>query len=289
MDEPPRPAELSEQAWQATPLEVRLFLALLMEQIAALEARLNQTSQNSSKPPSSDPPSAPSAQTKTPRGKPKPKGAQPRHPDQQRELLPEAEVDQVVPVHPTCCPHCHDMLPATLRPVGLPERQQVWKLPEVRPLVIEYQYLTVCCPGCGTLATGTRPVDVPPGAFCPRVVALIALLHGRYGISNRELIILLQMVWQLPISVGSVAHLQQVASCQSSPYTAHMSSAMLHNRRQSCTAAEIVGNAAHLSRSSAIVHNLPTSRLSLQYPARSTRVVAGRSYGRETCSCARST
>lgn len=226
MDEPQRPAELSEEAWQATPLEVRLFLALLTEKIAALEARLNQTSQNSSKPPSSDPPSAPPAQPRTPRGKPRPKGAQVGHPDQQRDLLPEAEVDQVVPVHPTCCPHCHDMLPATLRPVCLPTRQQVWKLPEVRPTVIEYQYLTVCCPGCGSLATGTRPVDAPPGAFCPRVVALIALLHGRYRISDRELVALLQMVWQLPISLGSVAQLQQVASAALAPAHAEVQQAV---------------------------------------------------------------
>lgn len=221
------PLDLTPEDWAATPPRVqaafRQLLALLAElpalqaRTAELEARLNQTSRNSSKPPSSDPPSAPPAQTKTPRGKPKAKGAQPGHPDQQRELLPEAEVDQVVPVHPTCCAHCHDMLPATLRPVCLPERQQVWDLPDVRPTVTEYQYLTVCCPGCGTLATGTRPPEVPPGAFGPRVVALIALLHGRYRISDRELVALMEMVWHVPLSVGSVAHLQQVASAALAP------------------------------------------------------------------------
>jgi transposase len=92
MDEPRCPTELSEEAWQATPAAVRQFLALLLAKLAALEARLNQTAQNSSKPPSSDPPSAPPATGKTPRGKPKSKGAQPGHPDQQRELLPVAEV-----------------------------------------------------------------------------------------------------------------------------------------------------------------------------------------------------
>ncbi|MFV9507735.1 MAG: hypothetical protein AB4911_24555, partial [Oscillochloridaceae bacterium umkhey_bin13] len=42
------PPELSEDAWQATPLEVRQFIALLVMKLAAIEARLNQTSQNSS-------------------------------------------------------------------------------------------------------------------------------------------------------------------------------------------------------------------------------------------------
>lgn len=59
MDELERPAELSEETWQQMPLEGRQFIALLVAKIAALEARLNQNSSNSSKPPSSDPPSAP--------------------------------------------------------------------------------------------------------------------------------------------------------------------------------------------------------------------------------------
>lgn len=172
----------------------------------------NQTSQNSSKPPSSDPPSAPPPPAKTTRGKPKPKGAQHGHPDQQRELLAEQDVQQVVSVLPTCCPSCHDLLPATLSPVCLPTRQQVWELPEVQPIITEYQFYTVCCPGCGGLVTAERSADVPPGAFGPRVVALVALLHGRYRIANRELVALFAMVWRLPISLGSVAHLQPVAS-----------------------------------------------------------------------------
>jgi len=217
MDAPQRPAELSEEAWQATPGEVRQFLGLLIVKLAALEARLNQTSQNSSKPPSSDPLSAPPAAGNTPRGKPKSKGAQPGHPDQQRELLPVAEVTRVVPLRPTCCPTCQHDLPADLPTVGPPRRQQVWEIPPVEPEITEYQYHSVCCPGCQTWVNAPRPDNVPPGAFGPRVVALIALLHGRYRISNRELVGLLQMVWLLPISVGSVAQLQQVASAALAP------------------------------------------------------------------------
>ncbi|GEM_PF-4772070 len=46
-----------EDAWQATPPEVRRFVTLLVTKLAALEMRLNQTSQPSSSPPSFDPPS----------------------------------------------------------------------------------------------------------------------------------------------------------------------------------------------------------------------------------------
>lgn len=226
MDEPRRPDELSEDAWQATPLEVRQFIALLVTKLAAIEARLNQNSQNSSKPPSSDPPSAPPRPAKTPRGKPKTKGAQPGHPDQQRDLIPTSEVSEVVPVRPTTCPGCQHALPDDLAPVGPPRRQQVWDIPLAPAEVTEYQYQTVICPCCQAWVPAERPDDVPPGAFGPRLVALIALLHGRYRISNRELVDLLRMVWQIPISVGSVAQLQQVASAALVPAQAEVQAAI---------------------------------------------------------------
>jgi transposase len=226
MDEPQRPAELSEEAWQATPPEVRQFLAVLMTRLAALAARLNQTSQNSSKPPSADPPSAPPRPATTPRGKPKSKGAQPGHPDQQRDLLPIHEVSAVLPLRPTHCPDCQHALPPDLAPVGPPRRQQVWEIPLAPPAVTEYQYHTLVCPCCQAWVPAERPDDVPPGAFGPRRVALIALLHGRYRIRNRELGDLVQLVWQIPISVGSVCQLQQVDSAALAPAHAEVQAAI---------------------------------------------------------------
>jgi len=61
MDELLRPEEISLEDWGATPVGVQTFILTLVplrEQVALLEARLNQHSQNSSKPPSTDPPSA---------------------------------------------------------------------------------------------------------------------------------------------------------------------------------------------------------------------------------------
>jgi len=61
------------------------------------EARLTQTSRISSKPPSSDLSSAPSPPAKKSPRKPKTKGAQPNHLDQQRELLLAEEVTALYP------------------------------------------------------------------------------------------------------------------------------------------------------------------------------------------------
>lgn len=106
---------------------------------------------------------------------------------------------------------CQSVLDSTRPDAVPPRRQQVWELPEIRPSVTEYQYRTVACPDCGTLVTAPRPPEVPPGAFGPQVVATIAALHGRFRLSWCV------QGYQLPISVGSVAHLQQVASAALEP------------------------------------------------------------------------
>jgi transposase len=55
----PQPPPLSAADWDATPESIRALVLFLRARIAIVEARLNQHSGNSSKPPSSDPPSAP--------------------------------------------------------------------------------------------------------------------------------------------------------------------------------------------------------------------------------------
>jgi transposase len=62
------------------------------------------------------------------------------------------------------------------------------------------------------LVRAERPPEVPPGSFGPQVVALVALLHGRYRVSTREIALLLDDLWHLPISLGSVPALYQTAS-----------------------------------------------------------------------------
>jgi hypothetical protein len=66
----------------------------LKAEIAELRERLGQNSSNSSKPPSSDPPSYnPSPRRESKGGK---RGGQPRHQGSARRLLPAAEVDHLI-------------------------------------------------------------------------------------------------------------------------------------------------------------------------------------------------
>jgi transposase len=185
-------------------------LAQLHARVAELEARLNQHSQNSSKPPSSDPPSAPPRPARPSRGRPK--GGQPGHPRHERPDPVPDQIDTVRDHHPPTCPHCQQALPPTLGDACAVRTQYVWDLPVVRPHVTAHHYHTVCCPGCGDLVTAERPLDVPPGSFGPQTAATVALLHGRYRLSDREIPALLHDLYRLPISLGSVVALQQTVS-----------------------------------------------------------------------------
>jgi transposase len=186
----------------------------LQARVADVEAQLKQHSGNSSRPPSSDPPSAPPRAPRVPTGRKR--GAQPGHPGYQRELLPPGEVDEFVVHRPTTCPHCQIALLPDL-PAGDVLRQQVWDVPPIQPQVTEHHFPTVTCPVCQATVRADRPPDVPPGSFGPQVVAVVALLHGRYRVSTREVALLLDDLWHIPISVGSVPALYQTVSSALAP------------------------------------------------------------------------
>lgn len=215
MDDVPLPAEITPADWEQTPLAVRRVLLAqraqlqaLQAQVAELTARLNQHSGNSSRPPSADPPAAPKRPARPPRGR-RP-GGQPGHPGAHRALLPPEQVAEIQVHRPTQCPHCQAALPADLPPLGEVQRQQVTDLPPIQPQVVEHQFVRVCCPHCQGAVEPPLPADLPPGAFGPQVVSLVALLHGRYRLSAREVVALLADLFGIDLSLGSVP-----AACQS--------------------------------------------------------------------------
>jgi transposase len=215
------PLDIPPADWQATPPAVRAVVLALLAQAQTLQARvtelelqLKRHSGNSSRPPSSDPPDAPPRPPRTPTGRKR--GAQPGHPGHQREMLPPGQVDELVVHRPTACPHCQTALPHDL-PATDVLRQQVWDVPPIQPHVTEHQFPTVTCPHGRAAVRAPRPADVPPGSFGPQVVALVALLHGRYRLSTREVALLLDDLGHIPISLGSVPAQYQTVSAALAP------------------------------------------------------------------------
>jgi transposase len=88
---------------------LRVENGALHERIRELVARLGQTSANSARPPSSDPPEAPARPKSPPSGRKR--GGQPGHRGVHRALLPAEQVEEIVAVVPQRCRHCGQAFP----------------------------------------------------------------------------------------------------------------------------------------------------------------------------------
>src|SRR4051794_34858136 len=108
---PPDPAPLREElaTLRRENAALRVENGALHERIRELEARLGQTSANSSRPPSSDPPEAPARPKAPPSGRKR--GGQPGHRGTHRALLPVEQVDEIVAVVPERCRDCEQPFP----------------------------------------------------------------------------------------------------------------------------------------------------------------------------------
>ena len=179
----------------------------LNAQVEELKRRLDMTSHNSSKPPSSDGPDV-RAPKKGRRGKRRP-GGQPGHEGHHRELLPVEQVDRLIGVKPSACEHCGRKVSGE---DPLPQRHQVWEIPEVEPYVEEFQLHELYCPDCGEFTRAALPEGVPTGAFGPRLQATIALLSGVYRLSKRSVESVLADFFHIPISLGSICACEAAVS-----------------------------------------------------------------------------
>jgi transposase len=194
------------------PPEAQAIIRLLLERIEALEARLGKTPQNSSLPPSSQHPHAKPASPRKSSGK-KP-GGQPGHPKSDRALIPTEECSEVVTLKPSACRRCGDRLAGD---DAEPLRHQVWELPNIQPLVTEYQRHRLLCPACGITSCAELPAGVPASQAGPQLVALVALLMGCFRQSKRRVSLFLEQILEQPCSPGWVVKLQNQATAALRP------------------------------------------------------------------------
>jgi transposase len=203
---------VTEELIARQPPEAQAIIRLLLAKIAELEARLNKTPRNSSLPPSIEHPHAKPAPRKEKSGKKS--GGQPGHAKYQRALIPVEQCTHVVPLIPKTCRRCGQRLAGSDPD---PLRHQVWEIPEIQPLVTEYQRHRLTCPGCSTSTCGELPAGVPQGQAGPRLVALTALLMGCFKQSKRRVALFLEQVLNQPCSAGWVVKLQDQATAALTP------------------------------------------------------------------------
>jgi transposase len=176
-------------------------LAGLKARIAELEARLNQNSRNSSRPPGSDSPFV----------KPAPKSLRkkgvrrPGRPDgQPGATLEQVAVPDAVVVHePEVCVGCGDGLAG--RPVAGRERRQVIDLPQIAPEVTEHQLVSRRC-RCGQVTKALAPFGLAaPVQYGPRIAGLaVGLWHGQF-LAKARVAQIMGCVFGAPMAPGTVA------------------------------------------------------------------------------------
>ena len=215
---PQRPAIVPEEVWEQAPEAVQVVLSGLVtyyeQRITQLEAevrdltaRLNQTSQNSSKPPSSDGPHVKRKPPKPASGRKA--GGQPGHAPHQRALVPLEEVDTLITCKPAQCRRCGGHLTGS---DSEPIRHQVVELPPVQPQLTEYQLHRLRCAHCGITTCGEVPAGVLATCYGPRLASIVALCTGGYRMSKRMVVSFCREILGIELSVGEICQIEQTVS-----------------------------------------------------------------------------
>jgi transposase len=202
----PLPPELSLDAasWEPIPLGVRQVILQLLAvippqaaRIAALEARMSQTSRTSDRPPSSSPA----------KGIP---GATLGHPGHRHALLvPTA----VLAVTPEACPCGPREFPDT----ASYDTPQVIEVPEIQMSVKHVVLHKVRCPRCDRLLKAELPAEYRYG-YGPRLTALIGELSGSQRDSRSAVQEFCTSVLGIPISRGAIQRAVDRVSEAITPY-----------------------------------------------------------------------
>jgi hypothetical protein len=126
--------------------------------------KVNQTSKNSSLPPSRDLPGVEKKQTSKKSGKKR--GGQSGHQGSSRELYPVEDCSEIIEHHPQECRSCGEALSGS---DTNPDRHQIVEIPPISPLVIEHRLHKLTCSSCETKTRATLPEAVNPSGYGIRV------------------------------------------------------------------------------------------------------------------------
>ena len=190
--------QLSHAEKDALILMLQGQITVLQEAVKQVQSRLNMSSRNSSKPPSSDGLNKPAPKSLRVAGQ-RPTGGQKGHPGS--TLCQATEPDKVV-VHgvPDQCQACQRKL--SFAYVG--ETRQVFDLPSMQFEVTEHHAMQAIC-SCGQVHTGEFPAGVNAGVqYGPRAQAAMVHLNQNHAVSVQRTAALMKDFFGLSVSQATV-------------------------------------------------------------------------------------
>jgi len=178
----------------------------LEAKVCELEARLNQNSSNSNKPPSTD---MPYKEKERKSGKRKP-GGRKGHKGYRQQLMPPTKTVTLNPGPCSCgCRTFTDRQPYYTH--------QHIELPEIVMTVIHFILYKGKCTVCGKIGKGYVPAEFSTG-FGPRLSALVAEIGGIDGNSRETIQSFFSSVLGVKISLGTVQKIIDRASAAIKPH-----------------------------------------------------------------------
>lgn len=200
------PFLFSRHEWDQLPVAVQTQLLsqhqqleLLRIRITQLEAKINENSRNSSRPPSSDSPYKKKNPDPKKGKKGAKRGAQKGHPGHRRTLLDPTDVVALPPKACSC--GCREFSATEIA-----HTHQTVEIPDIPLTVTDFQVLQGRCPRCGTLCKGQVPAEHRTG-FGPRLTAFVSELSGVYGTSRRDVQSLVRSFLKLSVSLGAIQNM----------------------------------------------------------------------------------
>jgi transposase len=178
----------------------------LVLRVTELEHRLNQNSQNSHKPPSSD--GYRKAAVLLPKSKKK-QGGQINH--KGNTLKKVENPDFIVDLRPVSCGHCAKKLDTRCETV-LYDTRQVFDIPPIQLQTTEYRRIACTCTSCG----GSTILAYPHGVnsevqYGPRFRAFITLLNQECNVPVQKIRAISSAVFSSQINASTICQIQQTA------------------------------------------------------------------------------
>lgn len=183
---------------------VKLENDILRAENANLKDRLGLNSTNSSLPPSKDLYKKLKAERKK---SGRTQGAQVGHQGATRNLYPLEKVDHLVKCRPETRCQCGGEIIMNKDLESL--RHQVFELPEIKPIVTEYQLHYGKCNKCKQVQRGELPKGVANNILGPRAMAFIASMSTTYHCSKRKIQRFFSEHFGIQIALGTVSNAEK--------------------------------------------------------------------------------
>jgi len=182
-------------------------MAALRGENELLKEQVARTSANSSQPPSKNrldfKPNRKEISGKK-------RGGQIGHIGHERKLYPVEMCQEVIDHYPETCSKCGSQVKESNSQIY---RHQVVEVPPVKPIVIEHRFHQMTCTCCGKENQAPLMAEIiGKGGYGSRVAAYIGLFSSQYRQSYRQIERIMQAVFGLHMSLGTIKNLRTEVS-----------------------------------------------------------------------------